>query len=210
MTQLFCISPNQTRTLIVSVLFGRPPRPGGYRILAFPTCKMVPPSWTSSGTRSTAVFLPSVSVQFAARFLSRGLSEHARVHPDARDHACLCTESQAQAHTRMRVHKWPHGLFSERFKSPTRRLCHRLSSVLVSLMTLPYSKQIVIMSHPGCDDAQVKIWRIPEGGLTEPLTEPDAKLKGSSFTERCARDGRKRHCFTFWACSILRANPANS
>ena len=38
----------------------------------------------------------------------------------------------------------------------------------------------VYMYFKGCDDAQIKIWEIPEGGLTEPLTEPVRKLHGKS------------------------------
>ena len=29
-----------------------------------------------------------------------------------------------------------------------------------------------------CDDARIRVWRIPEGGLTTTLTEPEAMLIG--------------------------------
>ncbi len=29
-----------------------------------------------------------------------------------------------------------------------------------------------------CDDAKIRVWRVPDGGLTETLTEPESYLKG--------------------------------
>ena len=33
----------------------------------------------------------------------------------------------------------------------------------------------------GCEDAKIRVWRIPEGGLTETLEEPEIYLRGKGM-----------------------------
>ena len=33
----------------------------------------------------------------------------------------------------------------------------------------------------GCEDAKIRVWRIPEGGLTETLEEPEIYLRGKGI-----------------------------
>ena len=43
-------------------------------------------------------------------------------------------------------------------------------------------------SFPACDDARIRIWDIPEGGLKETITEPSFSLIGQcSLIPRCCR-----------------------
>lgn len=37
---------------------------------------------------------------------------------------------------------------------------------------------VIAVHSIACDDAKIKVWRIPSGGLTETLTEPEFLLIG--------------------------------
>ena len=61
-------------------------------------------------------------------------------------------------------------------------------------------------THAACDDAKIRVWTIPEGGLTKTLTEPDLFLIG----EPAAAAGSALFVLMLWCAQATRRSPTFS